>query len=129
MSIIIFGTGFPGLINGSDLDFNFGLVLPVQRSVTLAQQVTILPADMILNLNLSQSFTWPLPRAAPRNGKPLIFVDAGNKFQAFPQTITPFGTETIVNWTSPSSLVLSNNGAVVAIHPFNDGTNNGWFIA
>ena len=129
MSIFIFGNGYPGLINGDQLDFNFGLVLPVQRSITLAQQVTIYPADMILNLNLSQSFTWPLPRAATRNGKPLIFVDVGQRFQTNPQTITPFGMETIVNWQTPSSMVLANNGAVVAIHPFNDGTNNGWFIA
>ena len=129
MNIVLFGAGYPGLINGGDLDFNFGLVLPVQRSVTLPQQVTIIPSDMILNLNLSQSFAWPLPRAATRNGKPLIFVDAGMKLALFPQTIKPFGTETIVNWQTPTSMVLNIAGAAVAIHPFNDGTNNGWFIA
>lgn len=127
MSVIIFTPGFE-LINGDDLNANFGLVLPVQRSVMAAQQAQIQPADFILNVNIGQSLVWQLPRSATRNGKPLIFVDAGLKFGTFPQTFQPFGTETFTNWQNPSSLVTTFNGQVLSINPFNDGVNTGWFL-
>lgn len=124
------GFFIPGyqLIDGDALNLLFGLTVPIQRAVTLASQVQILSSDVMLNMNLSQSFVWQLPKSAGRNGKPLLFIDAGLKCTAFPQTLQPFGTETIVNWTPPTSLVMNVNGQVVGIHPFNDGVNSGWFL-
>lgn len=116
------------LADGDLLNFLFGLVVPLQRSVTSATQSQIQPADLIINMNLSQSLVWTLPKAAARMGKPLVFVDAGLKCGAFSQTFNTSGVDTIVNWPTPTSLVLNSNGQVVALQPFNDGVNNGWFI-
>lgn len=116
------------LVNGALLNYLFGLVVPLQRSVTSATKAQIQGSDFIINLNLGQSLTWALPKAAARLGKPIIFVDAGLKCAAFPQTLQPFGADTIVNWQTPSSLIMNFNGQVVALQPFNDGVNNGWFI-
>jgi|SRR5215468_82146 len=124
---VIFHPGFQ-LVDGDDLNSNFGLVLPLQRSVKTAAQAQIIPADLILTMNLTAPTTIALPRSVTRAGKPLIFVDAGLQCGAFPVTLLPFGTETIVNWQTPASLIMNVAGQVVGIHPFNDGVNTGWFL-
>jgi hypothetical protein len=57
-----------------------------------------------------------------------VFVDAGMQCGLNNATLALFGTETIVNWQTPSSFVMNFNGQVAALQPFNDGFNNGWFV-
>ncbi len=128
MSVIPFLPPGYALQNGDDLNNLFGLVVPVQRAVRNAQQSLIQPSDLILNLNLPGPATLQLPRSATRAGKPLIFVDAAFSFATNPVTLQPFGTETIVNSSTPTSLVMNTNGQGVCLSPFSDGVNNGWFI-
>ena len=126
--IQFFGPGY-ALIDGGVLNFLFGRVIPVQRSVILQSQIAIQPLDFVLNCNLSVATNFALPKALGRRGKPLMFVDAGLQAGANNITLTPHAGDTIVNWTTPSSLVMDANGQVVALNPFNDGVNNGWFVA
>lgn len=102
---------------------------PAQRSATTSSAAQPLTTDRIINLNVTPAFTINLPQASTRLGKQLTFVDAGLKAGANNITISPFSGDTIVNWSTPSSLVLSTNGQSVTLYPFNDGVNVGWFIA
>lgn len=102
-----------------------GLWPPAQRSVTTTP--SIVSGDVILNCSFSTTTTIALPQASTRAGKPLTFVCLNAGSHAV--TLAPFSGDTIVNWTTPSSMVINANGVVVTIFPFNDSVNTGWFIA
>lgn len=127
--LILFPSGY-ALVNGDDLNENFGYVLPIQRNIRTQAQAIILASDLILTFNNSVPINITLPLAILRRGKPLRFVDAGLGFAANPITLTTSGSDTIVNWQTPNQLILNSNGQVATLNPFNDGNpaNFGWYI-
>lgn len=100
-----------------------------QRSATSSSAAQPLSTDIIINLNVNTAFNLGLPQASTRNGKHLTLVDVGLQTGAHNITVIPFSGDTIVNWTTPSSLVMNSSGMSISLYPFNDGVNTGWFIA
>ena len=97
-----------------------------QRSVTAAGAIAIAAGDEIINMNVSTGTpTAALPASATRNGKPLVFKDAGGQWGAHNFTATPSGAERI---DGMANIVGRTNYGRIVLRPYNDGVNNGWSL-
>lgn len=131
----LFPVDGPSLIDGRHLSNLFGLVVPVQRSIKHHHELKIHLSDYVLCLDLNFEATIHLPPAHGRRGKPLRFVDVGNKCGRHPVTLKPtwHGSrherrkDRIINWPT-EDLVMGTDGEIVTLWPFWDQTNHGWFV-
>lgn len=94
-----------------------------QRAV--AGQIVFTPSDQILNCTFAQAYTHTLPGYATRLGVPITINDAGRSFNLFPQRIAAAAGEAI---DGQPFIDLNARGERTTFVPYNDGTNQGWFV-